>query len=119
MPYIQRHLRDQAYRVPLSAGELNYAITRRSLENFEETIDELMAGVRAIIDAYVTRRGQITYATVNEIIGVLTCAALEAIRRDVDADVVEALDQVATDWYAAVAAPYEDLKRAVNGDVYP
>lgn len=40
-----------------------------------------------------------TYGRLNEAIGVLECAKLELYRR--------------------MAAPYEDGKRAANGDVYP
>lgn len=61
-----------------SVGELNYAITR-------------------MVDGWIVKRG-LTYASVNEAIGVLECAKQELYRR--------------------IAAPYEDRKIAENGDVY-
>lgn len=39
------------------------------------------------------------YSSINAIVGVLECAKLEFYRR--------------------LAAPYEDVKKATNGDVYP
>lgn len=62
---------------PLDAGELNY-----------------------IVSAEVTRylSGDVSYAKINEVIGVLECAKLELYRR--------------------IAVPYEDMKIEQNGDVY-
>jgi hypothetical protein len=81
MPYIAADARARldAGGKPETAGELNYAITR-------------------LVDAYLSRQGQIRYANLNEIIGVLECAKLEVYRR--------------------MAAPYEDQKRAETRDVY-
>lgn len=59
-------------------GELNYVITKK-------------------IDSYLGRKG-LSYANLNEIIGVLECAKLEIYRR--------------------IVAKYEDSKIAENGDVY-
>lgn len=59
-------------------GELNYMITR-------------------MIDQYL-RDKNISYTSINEVIGVLECAKLELYRR--------------------IASPYEDVKLAQNGDVY-
>lgn len=81
MPYITADARARldAGGTPETAGELNYAITR-------------------LVDAYLIQQGEIRYAHLNEVIGVLECAKLELYRR--------------------VAAPYEDRKRGETGDVY-
>lgn len=81
MPYIDSTARlEMKYdgRPPKTAGELNYSITM-------------------LINAYLTRQGE-SYATYNELIGVLECAKLELYRRQI--------------------AGYEDLKMGLNGDVY-
>jgi hypothetical protein len=65
--------------IPESAGELNYLFTK-------------------LIQEYIDERGGLSYAIINEVVGVLECAKLELYRR--------------------LAAPYEDEKRELNGDVY-
>ena len=65
--------------LPEDAGELNYALTR-------------------LAQRYLEAKG-LRYSTLNEIMGVFTCAAQEFYRR----------------W----AIPYEDLKIQENGDVAP
>lgn len=63
---------------------------------------ELNYAVTRIVDAYLSTVAEaddrLRYAHLNEAIGVLECAKLELYRR--------------------VAAPYEDVKIAENGDVY-
>ena len=86
MPYLAKSKRVLVHPAPRSIamspdpspGELNYAIT-------------------ALVKDYLESRGT-SYATINEVIGVLECAKLELYRR--------------------VAAPYENKKCAENGDVY-
>jgi len=81
VPYIDpeaRTLIDGGQR-PANAGELNYAIS-------------------CMVDRYLSDKGGIRYAHLNEVIGVLECAKLELYRR--------------------LAAPYEDIKIAQSGDVY-
>jgi len=65
--------------IPESAGDLNYLFTK-------------------LIQEYIDERGGLSYAIINEVVGVLECAKLELYRR--------------------LAAPYEDEKRELNGDVY-
>jgi len=62
-----------------------------------ESAGELNYAITKQIDAYLNRKG-ICYANLNEVIGVLECAKLELYRR--------------------IAANYEDVKIAENGDVY-
>jgi hypothetical protein len=80
MPYVKQTDRQRLDRGAEadSPGELNYVITKK-------------------IDSYLGRKG-LSYANVNEIIGVLECAKLEIYRR--------------------IVAKYEDAKIAENGDVY-
>ncbi|HEX2888072.1 DUF6899 family protein [Vineibacter terrae] len=80
MPYVNREARDRldAGGSPKTPGELNYKITR-------------------LVDEYLSRQ-ELSYARLNEVVGVLECAKLELYRR--------------------VTAPYEDIKIAEDGDVY-
>lgn len=61
------------------------------------TAGELNYMITKLCDRHITHHG-LSYQTVNELIGVLECAKLELYRR--------------------IAAPYEDIKIAQNGDVY-
>jgi hypothetical protein len=63
---------------PESAGELNYILTK-------------------VVWEYIGDHG-LSYATLNEVVGVLECAKAELLRR--------------------VVGPYEDEKITENGDVY-
>ena len=65
---------------PMTPGELNYVLTREALR-------------------YMDAQGGISYASINEVIGVLECMKLE--------------------FYSRIARPYEDHKRDINGEVYP
>jgi len=80
MPYLEQGVRASLEdgRLPMTAGELNYTITK-------------------VIDSYIVRKG-LSYTNINEVIGALECAKLEA--------------------YRCVAAPYEDHKAKQNGEVY-
>jgi hypothetical protein len=89
MPYIKKEgkrcrldghigkLSTALFKIGSSAGELNYTITK-------------------LLHQYILSKG-LSYATVNEVIGVLECAKLEL--------------------YRMVAAPYEQTKRMENGGV--
>lgn len=60
---------------------------------------ELNFQITRIVDAYLEDAVvPLNYADINEAIGALECAKLELYRR--------------------IAVPYEDEKRATNGDVY-
>lgn len=79
MPYIKQIQRKElGYRDPDNAGELNFDITD-------------------VINRYIAAK-ELSYQTINDIIGALECAKLELYRR--------------------VASPYEDAKMKENGDVY-
>lgn len=79
MPYIKSEDRTQAYFDPCTPGELNFKLTE-------------------IVIDYAARHN-LSYQTINDIVGALEGAKLEFYRR--------------------VAAPYENQKIYDNGDVYP
>lgn len=114
MPYIKEHTREMAASDPVAPGELNYALTKRALGCH----GHLLRSLREIVDTYVLHEHAdvVRYDVINEVIGALTCAGMEARRRGYsDAP----FKIVAQDWYDEVAASYEDLCIAKNGDVYP
>jgi hypothetical protein len=80
MPYVtdmSRRLVDRG-DIPAGPGELNYQLSQA-------------------IDQYLVARN-VSYRTLNDVIGVLECLKLELYRR--------------------IAAPYEDRKIEENGDVF-
>lgn len=81
MPYVagDKYKRDlvEGLRKPKTPGDLNFLITSQLVDYLGDTP---------------------RYANINEVIGVLECAKLEAYRR--------------------IAIPYEDIACATNGDVY-
>ena len=80
MPYVTQDQRAQlAYDItPRDAGELNFCITR-------------------LCHRYLQSKDRVSYAAINEVIGVLQCAQMEL--------------------YRVIAVPYEDVKREENGPV--
>ena len=80
MPYLtsgERSSLDDG-RKALKGGEINYQVSK-------------------LVNDFIAMKG-LSYAVINEVIGALECAKLEAYRR--------------------VAAPYEDKKMIANGEVY-
>jgi len=80
MPYLDKAIRASldSGRKARIGGELNYQISK-------------------LVNDFIAMRG-LSYSVVNEIVGALECAKLEAYRR--------------------IAAPYEDKKALANGEVY-
>lgn len=62
-----------------------------------ETVGELNYLVTRLVDSFIVRKG-VSYTNINNAMGALECAKLELYRR--------------------LAAPYEDEKSRVNGEVY-
>lgn len=92
MPYIRDDKRKQI------ESELDQLIIK-----FLDTEDGGTAGrfnylISSMMGAILNNDERISYARINELIGVLECAKMELYRR--------------------VAAPYEDDKSRINGDVY-
>lgn len=79
MPYIPTRRRLDADINPTTPGELSFTIA-------------------AIVDDYLLAPGELDYALLNEVIGVLECLKLEIFRR--------------------IVAPYEKRKRKENGEVF-
>ncbi len=80
MPYLDQAVRASLDdgRKALKGGELNYQIS-------------------TLLNSFVAMKG-LSYATINEFIGALECAKLEAYRK--------------------IAADYEDMKEIDNGSVW-
>lgn len=93
MPYIREDKRGQI------ETELDQLIIR-FLETDEEggTAGRLNYLISSVMGSILKNDERISYARINELIGVLDCAKMELYRR--------------------VAAPYEDDKSRINGDVY-
>ena len=89
MPYIKQERR---HKVVVSNGT-GFDVRTRDMIN----IGELNFAITTIINDYL-ESSKLSYAAINEVIGVLECAKLELYRR--------------------VASPYEDKKIKENGDVY-
>ena len=62
-----------------------------------KTVGELNYLISSIIGDWIKAKGGLGYDSINSAIGVLECAKLELYRR--------------------IAAPYEDLKIDLNGDI--
>ena len=127
MPYIKSEDYRRAGREPTTPGELNYAMTLRAnlhflvvstLGDFETQVEELCAG-------FMERNG-VSYTNYNNMIGVLYCCGMELIRRVTNplyfnqanhCQVI--LNRIAWTSYHDKLVPYEDIKIAENGDVFP
>lgn len=124
MPYIKSADYSRAANLPLTPGELNYAITLVAISHLDRrlTTPTFRAQTMTLCHAYITRKG-LSYTVGNEVLGVLACAGLEIIRRCGKDNVVMALisllEEVGDHIYDDLLAPYEDLKIIENGDVYP
>lgn len=124
MPYIKREEYARAARLPISAGELNYAITFKIIDYLEtgSTVIQFYDEVTKICESYINRRGE-NYTVMNEVVGALACSAMEARRRCKDIQAVNRITDMLADVchhiYNELLVPYEDVKIKENGDVYP
>lgn len=124
MPYIEPHVRGwlSAGDKPLTAGELNFAITNYLVNECEQVeYPSCKAWVIKMVNDYIVNvhHDRLTYAAINDVNGVLTCAAHEALRRDAAEWISDLLYEVSIEWYMHHAGPYEDMKIQEHGDVYP
>lgn len=122
MPYIDPQRRKQLGRDeerPLTAGELNYVLTKGLLDL--QRNDDLRFGrslIETEIEKYLAGRNP-SYTLYNEVMGALTGCALEWRRRTGDGIVAPTvLNDALRDFYFNVVAPYEDDKINQNGDIY-
>lgn len=92
MPYIKQENREELdlHLAPLAD------VLKKRCDHTNEPAGDLNYAVSYLTDALLG--GRVNYAMINKLIGALECAKMELYRR--------------------VAAPYEDVKIAENGDVY-
>ena len=93
MPYIRQDKRDE-FDTELDAFIIKFLETGDT----ESTAGRLNYAVSRILGSILNDDERISYSRINELIGVLECAKIELYRR--------------------IAAPYEDDKSRINGDVY-
>lgn len=128
MPYIEISRRKEIDNgdPPKKSGELNYVITKLMISlNDAESQDinlareELRQSVISATRVYVQTKG-LSYQSINDVNGAISCAAMEFARRvgDYPEWLADALVDAATEFYVQIAAPYEDSKIRANGDVY-
>lgn len=84
--------------MPYITQEQRELIEEGALEDTDLNVGELNYVISSMLSRWLARPGRENYAGINALIGVLECAKLELYRR--------------------VAAPYEDEKIELNGDVY-
>lgn len=90
MPYIKPERRVD---IILNPGHINELIRVNQIKS----VGELNYAITFLIKEYIELKG-LSYASVNDAIGVLECAKMEL--------------------YRVIATPYEEAKRMENGDVY-
>lgn len=139
MPYVDRearHAMDHG-RPPMTAGELNYAIT---LELIDFTFKERpFHEVGEAVVTFVNRTSKLmkdyweapwhqkrNYQLANDVLGASIGAAFEYTRRahgKAEEDTINLastlLADVTSEFYDEIVEPYEKTKIAENGDVYP
>jgi len=93
MPYIRQDKRDE-----FDAELDSFIIRFLETGDTESTAGRLNYTISRILGAILYDDERISYARINEIIGVSECSKMELYRR--------------------IAAPYEDDKSRLNGDVY-
>lgn len=131
MPYIKPEDYARASTFPGVPGELNYAITEKMIARLRGNLTFIAfhRHLRALVINYFDRVGM-SYTNGNAVMGVLDCAAREMKRRTgraynpnyKGADIERIVHQLDLErkWvYDELIAPYEDVKIAENGDVYP
>ena len=118
-PYIDQESRNQIRhgRPPLTAGELNYVITKIFLtggDNIEGKI------YRAAIGFWTCSGHQQNYQLINDIIGAMECAKMEYKRRanNPSDEIIFAVDAAKNNFYDMIVTPYEKTKIQANGDIY-
>lgn len=83
-------------RIPYIKQQIRDRLAYEYFQN-PESVGELNYCITRLLHKYIDRRGGLSYATVNEAIGAVECAKLEL--------------------YRAIAVPYENSKRILNGPI--
>jgi hypothetical protein len=116
MPYIKQEDRSRVDGGNIqTSGELNYAVTRLLLGHTSDFAYDLAV----LLQDYIKTNG-LSYSKINDCLGALEGAKLE-FRRRTDTwsnPELQTLDNIKKEFYDNVAAPYEDTKIKLNGDVY-
>lgn len=117
MPYItpERRTPISEGQWPIGAGELNYSLTIGIIRR--EVV--FASDVVALCIRYMAGKEMRYNTVVNEVVGVLECAAREFERRTgrLNGREAQLLRTGCGMLYASTFAPYEDLKIAENGDL--
>lgn len=120
VPYIDKIFRerlDQGAK-PVNSGELNYKLTRIILNTKRHS--ELVTLLWAECLAYLGDSPR--YGTYNDVVGAIVCCVHEYARRhpvegDIQDDWADEIRGALLSAVFALLTPYEDKKRAQNGDV--
>ena len=117
MPYIEQKARVQIAdgAPPANAGELNYKMTMRCINNTDAGM--LASDIRKIADEYIAHKG-LRYQYINDVGGAFLWASREFVRRTGSIRYRRIFERIAAEFYDEVAAPYEDIKIKENGDCY-
>lgn len=126
MPYLTQEQKEALDNgmMPDTPGALNYVITRHALMlAANDDVDKLGSAIDVEISSYLASCGSVNYEAFNAVVGVLTCAHFEWVRRrgistKLDLDVADTLLEARRAFYASTVAAYEDYKITQNGDVY-
>ena len=124
MPYIPKERRDAAYFHPVNAGELNYAITMRLIEETQFDFNRSWFSIQLwkLLNDYWNNHGQ-NYQAINDCSGAMHEAVAEFERRIKNAKWVYNTRIIALtvmdDFRKRTVEAYEDGKIQTNGDVYP
>lgn len=129
MPYVTPEAKKALERrPPCNVGELTYLLYRECVKleeghliyrhNLQSwCLDQCVAYLRKTYSPAWHHAQATGFARHAEVLGALTSARLELLRRYKVFAAGNVLDQVLADFYLEHTAPYEDQKREENGDV--
>jgi hypothetical protein len=125
VPYITLEARDRIAEGghPRDPGELNYVISKLLIDSARYTYHSgerskfINREVRNACDVYILRSDRMSYQRINDVVGALICAGHEYARRTGDVFPRTLCADIASDFYTAVAVPYELKKIQENGDL--
>lgn len=121
MPYIKQARREELDRgdYPDDVGELNYLFTRAALDDGYPQHDKwsLYGMLMGIATSYMAIEPT-SESRIYNVMGALTCAQMEFVRRTKLSNLDGFFEGVKTDFYLNVAVPFWEQTIAENGDVY-
>jgi hypothetical protein len=124
VPYIPLEARDRidAGEAPRNAGELNYKLSqilihsKRYTYHSGERAKQINKAARVACDSYLAA-DRLSYQRINDVVGALIGSGFEYARRTGDTYPRTLMFDIASDFYHAVAVPYEIRKTQENGDL--